>query len=102
MMSDFVAGDNSYIKVWLKNSDGTARDLTDNTVTLVYQVNGGTAIEREMTVTGESTGEAEYQFVDAELTEGTMRWEVVVENALGKRLTSRKAYVSKVRKRVGA
>lgn len=83
---------NSIFQAVIRNSATQALvDLTGKTVQLRYQLNGGSTIEKTMTVLSQITnmGEAEYRFLPADLPAGgTISGEVRLQAGLSDQLTT--------------
>lgn len=88
----FVAGDGgSTLHVTVLDSvTKEPKDLTGKTVQLRYSINGGVTVEKSMTVLNQTThpGQAEYQFLVADLTAGTLKGEVRLQDGLDDQLTT--------------
>ena len=81
-----VASDNP--KLIVTCSDGSAPiDLTGATVKLRWKIDSAAVVEKSMTVTNPTGGVAEYVFVTADLTTGTMSYEVQITTNVGSILT---------------
>lgn len=90
---DLVAGDGgSRLRVTIKDQQsGDVIDLTGKAVKVRYAINGGTLQQRDMTVLNQTTskGQAEYQFLAADLTAGgELKGEVRLQAGLSDQLTT--------------
>lgn len=90
---EFVAGDRgAKLRITIDNSlTNEPFDLTAKTVTARYSLNGGSTVEKTMTVLDQATnkGQAEYQFTAADLpTGGTLMGEARVQAGLSDQLTT--------------
>lgn len=93
MAYDLVSGDGgSKLRVTITDSaSGELIDLTGKTVKLRYSLNGGTTQQRDMTLLNQTTskGQAEYQFLAADLTAaGELNGEVRLQAGLSDQLTT--------------
>lgn len=91
--SDLVAGDGGSVLslTVLDSATGQPVNLTAKTVQLRYSFNGGSMVERVMTVANQtaSPGVASYQFAPSDFTvAGTVVGEVRLQQALADQLTS--------------
>lgn len=106
--TDLVAGDTgTLLRVPITNrQDESAIDLTGAVVTLYWRIDGGSLQTRTMTVQTPADGIAEYQFATGDLvlaagaTYGTLRAEVEVTDAGGKKLTGLDPIALTIRARV--
>ena len=90
---ELVAGDGgSKIRVTIHDTQTKEpMDLTGKTAQLRYALNGGTTVEKTMTVLNQTTnkGQVEYQFLAADLTAGgTLDGEVRLQDGLSDQLTT--------------
>jgi hypothetical protein len=90
---ELVAGDGgSTIRVSILDSlTGDALDLTGKTAQLRYSINGGTTVEKAMTLMNQTTnrGKVEYQFLVADLSAGgTLVGEVRLQDGESDQLTT--------------
>lgn len=90
---DLVAGDGgSKLRVTIRDSQsGELIDLTGKTIKVRYAINGGVLQQRDMTALNQTTskGQAEYQFLAADLTAGgEMKGEVRLQAGLYDQLTT--------------
>ena len=92
MAYELVAGDGgSKLRVTvLDSATKLPMDLTGKAAQARYSIDGGATVEKAMTVLDQSTykGQAEYQFLTTDLTPGTLKGEVRLQDGLPDQLTT--------------
>ena len=91
--ADLVAGDGgSTLRVTIRERiTDEPIDLTGKTIQVRFAINGGALVERDMTALNQTTskGQAEYQFLAADLTAGgQLKGEVRLQDGLSDQLTT--------------
>lgn len=98
-MSSLVQGDNSILRLSIKNRDQSIPDLTGATVTLSWLNASGVKQTRNITVAtpAATSGSASYKFLANEIFGSQMIFDLLVINAAGDRISAESNFAVTVR-----
>lgn len=83
-----IAGDNTLFKITCKDQADAVKNLTGLTVQYIFSIDGAAALTKTMTVTSAANGEAEYRYLDTDLSAGKLVGEVRLTDGSSNEATS--------------